>query len=358
MGEEETVEPERIRKGLTGWFETRWKDATEIELSEPKKPVAVGHSNETFFFDVQWKDNGELKKQAMAARLGITSGLQVFPTYDLAMQYRIVEILGKTDVPVPRLYGYEKDDSILGAPFYLMERIEGRGFVEYPPYHIEGWLYECTPEERTKVWKSGIEALAKIHKLDWKAHGFEFLNRPELGDTPLDQELNFFQEYYDWVRKGRIHPLCEEAKAWLDANKPPQPEPIGFVWTDARLANMLFRGTECVGVFDWERAHLGNPVDDIAWYVMSDRCASEGVEIPRLTGLLSRDETIAFWEEASGMKADNFDYYEFLGYYRLSVIIYQIISMQKEAGLWPADSDFDIWNLASNVLEKEMARRR
>ncbi len=55
---------------------------------------------------------------------------------------------------------------------------------------------------------------------------------------------------------------------------------------------------------------------------------------------------------------NTFDYYEFFAYYRFSVIMYRIIGLRKETGEWPADDDYDVWNLASNILEKEMALRR
>ncbi len=357
MTEENAGELESIRKGLTTWLESQWKHAAELKVSGLKKPE-VGNSNETIFFDVQWKENGEACTEAMVARLGVTQGPQVFQVYDLNMQYRIVEILGNTDVMVPRLYGYEEDESIFGAPFYLMGRLEGRLVTENPPYHTEGWLTECTPEERTRIWKSGIEAFSRIHRLDWKSLGFEFLDRPQRGKMPLDQELHFYSEYYDWTRQGRRHALCEEAAKWLEDNKPQSPEPVGIVWGDAKPGNMIFQGTECVGLLDWELAHLGNPMEDVAVYLMLDRCLSEGVDIPRLSGFLGRDETVAYWETVSGMKAVNFEYYEFLAYYRFSIIMYRIISIRKESGEWPADSDYEVWNLASNILEKEMALRR
>ncbi len=177
MTEEKTGNLEQIRKGLTEWLKTRWTDAAELEVSELRKP-AMGSSNETLLFDVRWREKGKSHTQAMVARLGISSGPQLFQVYDLAKQYRIVELLGSTGVPVPRLYGYEEDEIILGAPFYVMERLEGRALSSNPPYHKEGWLTDCTTEERTQMWKSGIEAMVKIHKLDWKASGFGFLNRP------------------------------------------------------------------------------------------------------------------------------------------------------------------------------------
>jgi len=116
MTEDNAGKLESIRKGLTGWIETQWKDATELEVSGLRRPE-VGASNETLFFDVQWKENGESRTRAMVARLGVSSGPQVFQVYDLALQYRIVDMLGNTDVLVPRLYGYEKDKDIIGAPF-------------------------------------------------------------------------------------------------------------------------------------------------------------------------------------------------------------------------------------------------
>jgi len=357
MTEGNTGELESIRKGLTGWLETQWKDAAELEVSGLKKPE-VGASSETLFFDVTWKEKGTQQTKALVARIGTTSGPQVFQVYDLAKQYKIMDTLGKTDVLVPQLYGHEDDPGIIGAPFYLMGRIEGRVPMESPPYHMEGWLGECTPEERSQLWKSGIEAFSKIHKLDWKAQGFEFLDRPERGENPLDQELHFYQEYYDWTREGRTHALCEEAMAWLQANKPQNQEPVSVLWGDTKIGNMIFQGTNCAGLFDWELAHLGNPIDDVAWYMMLDRCLSEGIGVPRLSGLLSRDETVAYWETVSGMKAVNFEYYEFLAYYRFSVIMYRIISVRKETGEWPADDTYDVWNLATNILEKEMALRR
>ena len=74
---------------------------------------------------------------------------------------RIMEILGGTDVPVPRTYWLESDGRVLGAPFYVMERIDGRIPTDTPPYHVGGWMTEISPEERTSMWWSGLEALAR-----------------------------------------------------------------------------------------------------------------------------------------------------------------------------------------------------
>jgi aminoglycoside phosphotransferase (APT) family kinase protein len=348
---------ERLRRELTRWLGDRIPGAEKLEISDLRKPE-VGASNETLFFDARWAEANRPREQGMVARLKSMSGPQVFPEYDLGRQYRIVESLGRTDVLVPELFGYEEDEGVLGVPFYVMARIEGSCPRENPPYHSEGWLTDCTTAERAEIWRSGIAAFSRIHRLDWRESDFAFLDRKDLGKTPLEQELRYYRAFYEWTRKGRTHPLCEEALAWLEINQPRQPEPVGVVWGDAKLGNMIFQGTRCVGLCDWELAHLGNPIDDVTWYLMLDRCLSEGCNLPRLSGLADREGTLACWEEASGMKAVNFEYYELFSVYRFSVIMYRIISMYKEMDAWPADSDFDVSNLASNILEKEMAKRR
>src|SRR5439155_21392253 len=85
---------------------------------------------------------------------------------------------------------------------------------------------------------------------------------------------------------------------------------IALCWGDARLGNQIFAGQTCVAVLDWEMAHLGDPVADLAWWIALDRCFSEGVGAPRLAGFPDRDATIARWEQLTGRRARHFEYYE------------------------------------------------
>jgi len=357
MTAEHEARSSSIRTGLTPWLSARWPEARDLEIVNLKRPD-VGASNETLFVDVHWIQDGKPRSEALVLRLKPMVGPQVFPEYDLASQYRIVNLLGRTDVPVPRLYGYEADEGVIGAPFYVMARVDGVVPLENPPYHAEGWLTECTPEQRREIWNSGIDAFSRIHKLDWRSLGFDFLDRPDLGETPLDQELGYYRDFFASMMEGRRYPLCEEALSWLEANKPTSPEPTGLCWGDAKLGNMIFQGTRCVALFDWELAHLGNPIDDVSWYLMLDRCLSEGCSIPRLDGLPDRNQTIARWEEASGLEARDLGYYEVFSAFRFSLIMHRVISIRKQTGEWPADSDYDMNNLATDILEKEMVPRR
>src|SRR5258706_8810133 len=109
-------------------------DASDLRLSELTLPPSTGFSNETLLFDCAWSERGVAKRRGLVARVKTTS-FQVFPEYDVERQYRILEILGaKTDVPVPRVHGYKADEALLGAPFFVMERIDGRVPDDNPPY--------------------------------------------------------------------------------------------------------------------------------------------------------------------------------------------------------------------------------
>src|SRR3546814_13859131 len=78
--------------------------------------------------------------------------------------------------PGPAWIGMEQDPSILGAPFLVMGKVDGRAATQKPNYNVEGWLVDLSPEERGDVWRNAIHAFAKLHRIEWR-DGFEFLNQ-------------------------------------------------------------------------------------------------------------------------------------------------------------------------------------
>jgi aminoglycoside phosphotransferase (APT) family kinase protein len=217
---------------------------------------------------------------------------------------------------------------------------------------MHGWLLEASPSERAAIWRSGIDAMAKVHTADWRALGLQFLDRPEHGATGIDQQLGYYEHYLAWALEGDRHPACEQALEWLRA-KQPSGETLRLCWGDARIGNMIFRDGRCVSVLDWEMATLGNPVQDLAWYLYLDRHHCEGIGVPRLDGFPSREETVAQWERATGLSArDTIDYYEVFAGFRFAAIMVRVVRQMKHYEQLPADSDFDFTNPASQLLAK------
>jgi len=223
-----------------------------------------------------------------------------------------------------------------------------------PPYHSEGWIAELPPAERERLWHSGLDAMAEVHKLDWQAPRFAFLPRPTAGRTPIRAQLDYWQRYIDWGMERARYPLIERGLAWLEANAPAT-EHAGICWGDARISNQIFRDCRAVAVIDWEMVFVGNPVADLAWFVTIDRVFTEGIGVPRLPGLPDRKATVARWEERVGRPAEHFDYYEVFAAWRFAVIMARVFLQMKHYEVLPAEVDVDVVNLSTPILERVLA---
>jgi aminoglycoside phosphotransferase (APT) family kinase protein len=121
----------------------------------------------------------------------------IFPEYDLGLQYRIMAALAETPVKVPPLFGLEQNDALLGVQFYIMERIPGVVISDLPPYHMGGWMHDdCTPEQRTRMWWKGLEAMGEVHLVDSKTPAFDFLAEKARETTPLTQQLQYWDRCF------------------------------------------------------------------------------------------------------------------------------------------------------------------
>jgi aminoglycoside phosphotransferase (APT) family kinase protein len=344
-------EPESLARALAGWLRPKLPRAEGLAVTAIPRSVATGFSSDTLLFDLAWREAGTARTRGVVVRRA-PLGHQVFPEYDVARQFRILRILAGTKVPVPPAPWLEEDPGVLGAPFYVMERIDGRIPTDNPPYHVGGWTTEIAPAEREALWWSGIDALCAIHGLDWRALGLGFVDTPGAGDTPLGRQLDDYAGFLGWAARGRPQPTCEPALAWLRENRPKEPEPVGFCWGDARPGNMIFRDGRCVAVLDWEMATLGNPVQDLAWWLFLDRHHSEGLGAPRLPGFPGRSETIEAWERSTGLSARDLDYYEVFAAFRFSVIMIRVAQGFVVGGVIPADAKLETDNIPTRLLAK------
>ncbi len=342
---------EKTRADLAAWGPSRLAGASTLEVRSLGGPENTGFSSDTLMYDLNWTENGAHRHEPVVVRLR-PGGYQVFPEYDITIQYRCMDILRTQGVPVPKMMWLEEDESVLGAPFYVMERLDGDIPPDRPPYHMEGWLLDSTPDQRRTLWMSGLEAMAQIHTCDWKALGFDFLDDRRYGAVGLDQQLGYYEYFLGWAMEGKPFPLAEKVLAWLRANKPVD-EPTRLCWGDSRIGNQIFRDYQCVAVLDWEMATLGNPARDLAWYMYLDRHHSEGIGVERMAGLPTREETVRYWESLTGLDgASTVDYYEIFSAFCFTVIMIRVAKQMKYYELLPEDSDFDVNNTASGFLER------
>jgi aminoglycoside phosphotransferase (APT) family kinase protein len=262
--------------------------------------------------------------------------------------------LRATDVPVPEMVWLEPDPGPLGAPFFVMGRVEGRIPTDTPPYHSGGWVTEIAPAERRALWEAAVDALAAIHAQDPAALELGVLDAPPAGADTAAWQVEAWSRYYDWVAGGRRQPTLDAALAWLRAHRPKAEGAPRLCWGDARIGNMVFAGGRCVAVLDWEMATLGPPEMDLGWFLYMDRHHCEGIGAPRLPGFPERDETIARWEGRVGRGAHDVAFWEAFAGFRFAAIMTRVAQQMMQAGVLPADSTFPVDNTASRMLARTL----
>jgi len=190
---------------------------------------------------------------------------------------------------------------------------------------MDGWMmHETTPAQRESLWRAAVDTMARFHQIDYKSLGMDKLH--EDGKTPLQQQLDYWENYFQWALEGREHPICRAALDWLQANQPSD-EPTVLCWGDSRLGNIIFAESldRVAAVLDWEMAVLGNPVQDLAWFNFLDSTFADGLGMPRLEGLPDYADTIAQWQQTSGFSARDYDYYLIFAGMRYGLIMSRIM---------------------------------
>jgi len=341
---------------LVEWISAKLPEAERVRVETLRGPSDTGFSSDTLMFDLHTEQDGEVSSQELVLRLAPGGDFGVFPEYDVALQFNMMKALADTAVPAPRMLWLEEDSGPLGTPFYVMEKLDGLVPSDNPPYHTTGWIFESASEDRAKLWYSGLEAMAEVHKLDSRAPTFSFLKRPASGETPLEAQLRYWDDYLSWGMDRSRYPLLKKALDWLRVNQPSD-EPSAICWGDSRISNQIFQAYEVVAVIDWEMVFIGNPEADLAWYITLDRCFTEGIGAERLEGFPDRAASIAHWEKCVGRRAEHFDYYELFAAWRFAAIISRLFLQMKHYEMLPRDATTDVDNFASQVLGRILTER-
>ncbi len=179
--------------------------------------------------------------------------------FDVTREYRVMRALHAADagVPVPRVVALCEDPSVIGAPFYLMERIDGAV--------VRGELPRGLSREvdRAAMAEQLLDTLVALRAVDFVAAGLERFGRP---DGYLERQLWRMRGLWDMARFREI-PEIDEVGVWLGSNLPTQ-RPAAIVHGDFKLDNVIFAPTAPVrllAVVDWEMSTLGDPLADLGW---------------------------------------------------------------------------------------------
>ncbi len=265
-----------------------------------------GFSNETWLLDVAYED----QQRSVVLRLEPGSK-RLFPDTNVADQVLVLEALAANgEIPVPIVLWHEPSAAVLGRPFYVMDRVAGR--IPSDTYLFEGWVHDLGPLAQAQVQSSMIEAMASIHRLDWRAAGLGTLS-----SAGLDHQFDYWGSYIEWA--GIESPALRAAYDWCVQHRPHHEPPPSLVWGDARLGNLIFAEDLSVrAVLDWEMASIGPAELDVGWHLMLERVAQGfGGE---LEGFADRSGAVAVYEHVLGRPVSNLDWYEIWGGVRAAAV--------------------------------------
>jgi aminoglycoside phosphotransferase (APT) family kinase protein len=343
-----STDPAQLRGQLTEWLSRTVGDGLPVQVANLDSPPGSGLSNEIFTFDATWGDG---PPRGMVARIEPVVE-KLFPSYDLEMEHRLMSVLGRrTAVPVPPVIGVETDAAVLGAPFLVMGRVEGRVPSDDPPFTVAGWVTELDDSTRANLFQSALSQLADIHRLDWRDLGLGFLDHPEWGEPGLEQQLGYIVDLAGWVLRGRTNPVIDAALEWVRSNRPTDPEPLVLNWGDARPGNMIFAADGSVAaVLDWEMATIASPELDLGLWLFLQRHHTEGIGASLPAGFLDHEQTAQRYEELTGHRPGHLDYYEAFAGLRAAIVMSRFADQMEAAGILPPGSEMWTNNPASQLL--------
>jgi aminoglycoside phosphotransferase (APT) family kinase protein len=211
------------------------------------------------------------------------------------------------------LHWLEMDPSVLGKPFYVMDKVEG-----VVPVQWTGKDTSIFPNDdiRHRIGIEFVEVLSKIHSIDYQRAGLEFLGAPPTPDEAAAREIDRWETFYEDALLLEV-PLLRETIGWLRHNMAASGR-LGLCHGDYRIGNFMLNDHRIVAMFDWELAHISDPVEDIAW---SGLPLFRG-RSPLFSHLLAQDEFFSHYAALTGLHVDPevFYFWTVLGHLKAAAV--------------------------------------
>ncbi|CAN5197975.1 phosphotransferase family protein [soil metagenome] len=301
-----------VPKLLADWLARLLPPGAEPEVVLHSGIDANGMSSETLIFDATWTEAGSRDTHKYVARVAPSAeDFPVFATYALEDQYEAMRLVAAlSDVPVPKVSFMEPVGTVLGTPFFLMDRIEGVIPQDVLPYNFgDNWLHDASPDDQRRLQDATVATVAALHAIPDAATTFEFLDPHQPGATPLARNLARTRAWYDFAVTdiGRSA-LTERGLAWLEAHlAEAEVEGCGdtvLCWGDSRIGNVIYEDFTPVAVLDWEMAAIGPRELDLSWMVFAHMVFESitGVmEMPGMPRFLREEDVVATYESITGV---------------------------------------------------------
>ncbi|MDX6632696.1 MAG: hypothetical protein QOG26_701 [Solirubrobacterales bacterium] len=341
--------PEGIdRERVEAWF------AENIAGAAPPlsfERISGGRSNLTYGVGDSAGHRWALRRPPLGKTLG--------SAHDMGREHTVISALAGTSVPVPPVAGFCEDESVNGAPFYVMDFVEGpilRGRAEAEQSFPD-------PEQRRAIGERVVDTLVDIHAIDPDDVGLGELGRKQ---DYVARQLRRWQGQWEGSKTREV-PLVEQVHDRLAARIPEQ-GPATLVHGDYRLDNMILSDAgEVAAVVDWELCTLGDPLADLGtlmayWAERGEDMVALGQPANLAPGFPTRDELAARYAERSGRDISQLDFYLALGYWKLAIILEGVYARYAAGAYGKPDPGIEVFarfveRLAEAAAEAEARGR-
>ncbi|WP_372782718.1 phosphotransferase family protein [Phenylobacterium sp.] len=275
---------------LARYIESRLPDASDVAVSSLER-ISGGASRETYRFRLAYREGGQTHDRKLILRRDPPASLI---DTERRVEFEAYRAFFGSAVPVPRMLWLEEADAALDHPFFIAEELAG--FEAAPQMLFAGGYQAVLPALAERKWT----ILGEIARADPRALGLTSVMQAPPLDEAWRRELGHWEAIFD-SDEAEPQPIARAAIRWLRAHPPPPAQKLAVVHGDYRTGNFLYdEAGEIHGVLDWEMAHLGDPLEDLAWGFNPVWEFGRGLA----GGLLPHAEAIAIWERSSGLKAD------------------------------------------------------
>jgi aminoglycoside phosphotransferase (APT) family kinase protein len=271
------------------------------------QPIGEGHSNVTFVLST-----GVVLRRPPRGPLPPSA-------HDVLREARLLGALRQTPVRAPRVLAVCDDPTVIGAPFYVMERVDGHVITSELPAALN------TPAQRRRIAAELIKALAELHSVNWRAIGLEDFGKPH---GYLERQLRRFAGLWEHNRTRRLDEI-EQVARWLRDHLPDSP-PATIVHGDYRLGNTIFAPdppATLTAILDWELATIGDPLADVGylmihWIEPDDPPSRFALQrVTALEGFPSRTELVEHYERLTGRHVGDLGWYVALALWKAAVFM-------------------------------------
>jgi len=257
-------------------------------------------------------------------------GANIKGGHDMGREYRILSSLQHVYPQVPRPLLYCDDPAVLGAPFYIMERVNGVILRNRIPAGLT-----LTPEQMHRICLALIDTLVELHRIDYTAAGLGELGKPA---GYVARQVEGWLKRYDNARTDDIAGM-EQAATWLQAHLPTNSE-SALIHNDFKYDNVVLDSAQLdriVAVLDWEMATIGDPLTDLGttlayWMEPDDPAPLRQFGLTSIPGNLDRQQVVERYAAQSGRDVSDMLFYYVYGLFKNGVIVQQIYA-RYHAGL-------------------------